>query len=120
MPPFKPTKFTLSLKSPNNTIRNFHSIALFLLYLAWLVELKESFKSVSFPKGQQEAMNDIFFLFNLFHLKQSTIRTWYIFRAKAVKDLLDFDTEDFSSQEYLWFNGRVRSKSKQYFDYRDW
>ena len=49
-----------------------------------------------------------------------SIRTWYIFRAKAVKDLLDFDTEDFSSQEYLWFNRRVRSKSKQFFDYRDW
>ena len=49
-----------------------------------------------------------------------SIRTWYIYRAKAVKDLLDFDTEDFSSQEYLWFNIRVRSKSKQYFDYQDW
>ena len=49
-----------------------------------------------------------------------SIRTWYIFRAKAVKDLLDFDTEDFSSQEYLWFNRRVRSNSKQFFDYRDW
>ena len=51
-----------------------------------------------------------------------SFRTWYIFRAKAVKDLffLDFDTEDFSSQEYLWFNRRVRCKSKQYFDYRDW
>ena len=43
-----------------------------------------------------------------------SIRTWYIFRAKAVKDLLDFDTEDFSSQEYLWFNRRVRSNSKQF------
>ena len=49
-----------------------------------------------------------------------SIRTWYIYRAKAVKDLFDFDTEDFSSQEYLWFNRRVRSKSKQYFDYQDW
>ena len=49
-----------------------------------------------------------------------SIRTWYIFRAKAVKDLLDFDTEDFSSQEFLWFNRRVRSKSKQFFDYQDW
>ena len=49
-----------------------------------------------------------------------SIRTWYIFRAKAVKDLLDFDTEDFSSQEYLWFNRRVRSNSKQLFDDQDW
>ena len=35
-----------------------------------------------------------------------SIRTWYIYRAKAVKDLLDLDTEDFSSPEY--------------FDYPDW
>ena len=49
-----------------------------------------------------------------------SIRTRYIFKAKAVKDLLDFESEAFSSQEYLWFNRRVRFKSKQHFDYRDW
>ena len=50
----------------------------------------------------------------------NSIRTWYIYRAKAVKDLLDSNIEDFSSQEYLWFKRRVRTKSKQYFDYQDW
>ena len=44
----------------------------------------------------------------------------YMYSAKAVKNLLDFDKEDFASQEYLWFNRRVRSKSKQYFDCQGW
>ena len=34
--------------------------------------------------------------------------------------MLDVDTEDFCSQEYLRFNRRVRCKYKLYFDYWDW
>ena len=49
-----------------------------------------------------------------------SIRTWYIYRSKAVDKVLSIDTEDFSSQEYLWFNKCIRSKSKQFFDYQDW
>lgn len=49
-----------------------------------------------------------------------SIRTWYIYRYKAAKYLWDFEIDDYSSQESLWFNKCIRSKSKQFFIYQDW
>ena len=43
-----------------------------------------------------------------------SIRTWCVFRKKAVENLYDCKCSDLGACQCLWFNGNIRSKSKQY------
>ena len=47
------------------------------------------------------------------------VRTWYIYRDKAVFNTWDIKFSDLGAVQYLWFNSRLKSKSKQYFFYSD-
>ena len=48
------------------------------------------------------------------------LRTWYIFRERAVKDEFGLKYSEIGSCQCLWFNRNIRSKSKQYFLHEDW
>ena len=54
------------------------------------------------------------------HQVAESIKTWYVFRKHALDDILEISFDEFSAQQYLWFNKQIRSKSKQYFYYQDW
>ena len=49
-----------------------------------------------------------------------SIRTWYVFRDKAVNEICGCDYSDLGACQCLWYNRNIRSKSKQYFYYEDW
>ena len=44
-----------------------------------------------------------------------SIRTWYVFRDKAVNEIYGCDYSDLGACQCLWYNRNIRSKSKQYF-----
>ena len=54
------------------------------------------------------------------HQVAESIETWYVFRKHALDNILEISFDEFSAQQYLWFNKQIRSKSKQYFYYQDW
>ena len=49
-----------------------------------------------------------------------SLRTWYIFREQASKDIFDFKFSEFGACQSLWFNRQIRSKSKQFLYYETW
>ena len=50
----------------------------------------------------------------------NSIRTWYVFREKAVENLYGRKYSDLGASQCLWFDRNIRSKSKRYFSYEDW
>ncbi len=44
-----------------------------------------------------------------------SIRTWYIYRDNAVKDIFNTNFSDIGFIQCLWYNRNVRSKSKKFF-----
>ena len=49
-----------------------------------------------------------------------SIRTWYVYRNKAVKDIFGEEFSDMGLSQCLWYNRNIRSKSKMFFFYEDW
>ena len=49
-----------------------------------------------------------------------SLRTWYIFRQEATKDIFDCKYSDIGTCQILWFNRQIRSKSKSNFYYSNW
>ena len=49
-----------------------------------------------------------------------SIRTWYVYRNKAVKDILGVEFCDMGLSQCLWYNRNIRCKSKKFFFYEDW
>ena len=49
-----------------------------------------------------------------------SIRTWYVFRENATKEMFDVKFSEIGGCQSLWFNRNARSKSKQYLYYGDW
>ena len=49
-----------------------------------------------------------------------SIRTWYVFRERAVKEIYDCNYSDLGACQCLWYNRNIRSKSKQFFYYEEW
>ena len=53
-------------------------------------------------------------------LLADSIRTWYIYRESACQEMYGVSFFDIQSSQCLWFNRNIRSKTKQYFYYKDW
>ena len=49
-----------------------------------------------------------------------SIRTSYVYRNKAVKDIFGEEFSDMGLSQCLWYNRNIRSKSKKFFFYEDW
>ena len=49
-----------------------------------------------------------------------SLRTWYIFREGASKDIWGKKFSEIGVCQSLWFNENIRSKSKQYLYYDEW
>ena len=49
-----------------------------------------------------------------------SLRTWYVFREEASQDITGKKFSEIGVYQSLWFNRKIRSKSKQYLYYDDW
>ena len=49
-----------------------------------------------------------------------SLRTWYIYREKACKEIHNTSFYDMGNMQCLWFNRNIRSRTKQYLFYEDW
>ena len=53
-------------------------------------------------------------------LLADSLRTWYIYREKACKEIHNTSLYDMGNMQCLWFNRNIRSRTKQYLFYEDW
>ena len=53
-------------------------------------------------------------------LLADSLRTWYIYREKACKEIHNTNFYDMGNILCLWFNKNIRSRTKQYLFYEDW
>ena len=49
-----------------------------------------------------------------------SLRTWYIYREGACKDIFGKTFSEIGICQSLWFNKKIRSKSKKYLYYDQW
>ena len=53
-------------------------------------------------------------------LLDDSLRTWYIYRERACKEIHNTSFYDMGNILCLWFNRNIRSRTKQYLFYEDW
>lgn len=53
-------------------------------------------------------------------LLADSLRTWYIYREKACKEIYNKSFTDMGHFQCLWFNRNIRSRTKTYIHYEDW
>ena len=49
------------------------------------------------------------------HQVAESMKTLYAFRKHALDTILEISFDEFSAEQYLWFNKQICSRSKQYF-----